>query len=149
MRVAVVAQTAGALFVHGDALRPDLDRTYSFLDSLLDELAGFFESEFFHLGGDELPKAAWAGNATVAAWMAAKGFDNDAAMAYFVRRVHESAWRQRSGNKTLVYWEEVFTSAGKGLPVGMCTERITHPAAATTPSQPPPPHTENQHSSRN
>ena len=91
-----MAQRAGALFVHGDALRPDLNATYDFLDSLLGELAPLFDTEFFHLGGDELPKTAWAGNATVAAWMAAKGFDNDAAMAYFVRRVHESAWRQRN-----------------------------------------------------
>ena len=80
-------------------------------------MAGLFPtSDFLHLGGDELPAAAWAGNATVAAWMAARGLDNDGAMAYFVNRVKEGA-QLRAANKTLVYWEEVFTSAGARLPM--------------------------------
>ena len=113
-----LAQTAGALFVHGDALRPDLDSTYAFLDSLLGELAPFFgDSEFLHLGGDELPQTSWAGNATVAAWMKDKGFDNDMAMSYFVNRV-KAGEKLVAANKTLVYWEEVFASAGKDLPAG-------------------------------
>ena len=83
-----VTQTAGALFKHGDALRPDLDATYSFVDSLLSELSQHFRtSEFLHLGGDELPKTSWSGNATVHKWMESKGFDNNKAMAYFVNRV--------------------------------------------------------------
>jgi len=111
-----VAQVPGRLFDHGDALRPDLNGTYDFLDSLLAELAALFPpSGFLHLGGDELPATAWAGNATVATWMRANGFDNDAAMAYFVRRV--AAGPQLStALQTLVYWEEVFHSAGAQLP---------------------------------
>ena len=47
--------------------------------------------------------------------MRANGFDNDAAMAYFVRRV--AAGPQLStALQTLVYWEEVFHSAGAQLP---------------------------------
>jgi len=111
-----MAQVSGKLFSHGDALRPDLDETYTFLDSLLGEFAALFPtSEFLHLGGDELPKTAWAGNETVAAWMKAKGFDNDAAMAYFVNRV-KAGPQLVAASKTLVYWEEVFTSAGPQLP---------------------------------
>lgn len=49
--------------------------------------------------------------------MKSKGFDNDAAMSYFVNRV-KSGPKLTGANKTLVYWEEVFTSAGVELPKG-------------------------------
>ena len=107
-----VTQTAGALFKHGDALRPDLDATYSFVDSLLSELSHHFQtSEFLHLGGDELPKTSWSGNATVHKWMESKGFDNNKAMAYFVNRV-KGGPMLKTANKTLVYWEEVAAMVG-------------------------------------
>ena len=40
----------------------------------------FPTSTFLHLGGDELPKTSWAGNASVAAWMKSRGLDTDSAM---------------------------------------------------------------------
>ena len=35
------------------------DGTYSFVKTLLDEICPLFESEYFHIGGDEAPKTEW------------------------------------------------------------------------------------------
>ena len=35
------------------------EETYTFIKTLLDEISPLFESEYFHIGGDEVPKTEW------------------------------------------------------------------------------------------
>lgn len=45
--------------VFDDILCAGNERTYTFIDSILDELMDIFPSKYIHLGGDEAPKTRW------------------------------------------------------------------------------------------
>lgn len=45
--------------IHKDVYCPGKERTFIFLQNILDEVIDLFPGEFIHLGGDEAPKARW------------------------------------------------------------------------------------------
>ena len=42
-----------------DVLCPGQEKTFEFLEDVLDEVVGLFPSELIHIGGDECPKVRW------------------------------------------------------------------------------------------
>lgn len=66
------------------------DKTYRFLEELLDEICPLFPSERFHIGGDEAPKAEWKSCPACGAKMKEQGITSyEDLQGYFSVRVAE------------------------------------------------------------
>lgn len=66
------------------------EKTYGFLEELLDELCPLFPSDRFHIGGDEAPKAEWRSCPVCAAKMKEQDIaDYEDLQGYFSVRVSE------------------------------------------------------------
>ena len=63
--------------VSPDVLCPGKDTTIEFLKTVLGELCDIFPGEYFHIGGDECPKDAWAQCPDCQARIAALGLKSD------------------------------------------------------------------------
>ena len=63
--------------VSPDVLCPGKDTTFEFLKTVLGELCEIFPGEYFHIGGDECPKDAWAQCPDCQARIAALGLKSD------------------------------------------------------------------------
>ncbi|WP_293399742.1 family 20 glycosylhydrolase [Phenylobacterium sp.] len=94
------AAAAGA-----QVLSPAKEDTYRFVTRLFDEMAGLFPDAYFHIGGDEVPDDAWAGDLEVEALKTAQGLKTKAEVeAHSHRRIHQALTRR---GKIVVGWEEV------------------------------------------
>jgi hexosaminidase len=97
--------------IHDESLDPTEDRTYKFLDALIEEMGQIFPDAYFHIGGDENTGKAWRENPKIAAFMKAKGIkDTDALQAYFNQRLLPILTKH---GKHMIGWDEVLTP---GLP---------------------------------
>lgn len=91
--------------VFDPTLDPTKSTTYSFLDSLLTEVASLFPDSYFHIGGDENTGRDWKKNPAIQAFMKEKGFKSTLALQnYFNRKVQ--AILQKNG-KIAIGWDEV------------------------------------------
>lgn len=101
----LASNPAGAPAAGLQVLNPASDETYRFVERLFDEMAGLFPDAYFHIGGDEVPDDAWAGDPQVEALMKAEGLKTKAEVeAHFHRRIHQALTRR---GKIVVGWEEV------------------------------------------
>ena len=92
------------------ALNPAAPATYRFLDALVGEMAPLFPDPVFHVGGDEVAKGVWDGDAGVRALMTREKLaDSRAVEAYFARRVQQIVRRH---GKTMMGWEEIAARPG-------------------------------------
>ena len=100
------------------ALDPTKPTTYTFLDSLLTEMAGLFPDPYFHIGGDENDGRQWRRSPRIAAFMRAHGMvkadsqavDKHQLQTYFNRQV---LGLLQARGKTMVGWDEIL---GPDLP---------------------------------
>lgn len=91
--------------VFDPTLDPTKSSTYSFLDSLLTEVASLFPDQYFHIGGDENTGRDWKRNSAIQAFMKEKGFKSTLALQnYFNRKVQ--AILKKNG-KIAIGWDEV------------------------------------------
>ncbi len=98
-----------ALQDHWGVFDPTLDptkaSTYSFLDSLLTEVASLFPDQYFHIGGDENTGRDWKRNPAIQAFMKENGFKSTLALQnYFNRKIQAILQRNR---KIAIGWDEV------------------------------------------
>ena len=98
-----------ALQDHWGVFDPTLDptkaSTYTFLDSLLTEVASLFPDQYFHIGGDENTGKDWQKNQSIRSFMQSNNLKTTLALQnYFNRKVQ--AILQKSG-KITVGWDEV------------------------------------------
>ncbi len=87
------------------------DRTFAFLDNVLDEVTALFPGPYIHIGGDEAVKDQWQASKKIQRRMRALDIQNeDVLQAWFVARVgrHIAARGRR-----LVGWDEILQG---GLP---------------------------------
>lgn len=85
-------------------LNPD-DKTFTFIDNVLDEVMALFPSPFIHVGGDEAVKDQWRSNPAVQAWIRKLGLkDEDALQGWFTARVGD--YLAKHGRR-LVGWDEI------------------------------------------
>src|SRR5580765_6546395 len=52
---------------------PTREETYKFLDKFMEEMAGLFPDEYFHIGGDEVAGKEWEVNPKIQAFMREHG----------------------------------------------------------------------------
>ncbi len=81
------------------------EKTYEFLENVLDEVTRLFPSEFVHIGGDEVPKERWKACPKCQALMKATGLkDEHELQSYFIRRVQKMLSIR---GKRLIGWDEI------------------------------------------
>ena len=101
----LASNPAGAPAAGAQVLNPASEDTYRFVSRLFDEMAGLFPDAYFHIGGDEVPDEAWAGDPQVEALKAAHNLTTKAQVeAHFHRRIHQALARR---GKIVVGWEEI------------------------------------------
>jgi len=84
--------------------------TFAFLETVLDEVAELFPSEYVHVGGDEVPKARWEECASCQALMRREGLaDQEELQAWFLRRI---AAHLEGPGKTMIGWDEILEGGG-------------------------------------
>jgi hexosaminidase len=88
-----------------NTLCPANELVYSFMDTVITQLAELFPFEYIHLGGDEAPINFWQKNEQIKALMAREGIkDIKQVQGYFTKRVEQIV---ESKGKKMMAWDEV------------------------------------------
>ncbi|MFO0837622.1 MAG: family 20 glycosylhydrolase [Phycisphaerae bacterium] len=81
------------------------EKTFEFLERVLDEVIELFPSPFIHIGGDEAPKTRWKQCPRCQARIKGEGLkDENELQSYFVRRIERHL---ASRGRRLVGWDEI------------------------------------------
>jgi hexosaminidase len=103
------------------------ERTFEFLEGVLDEVMALFPSKYIHIGGDEVPKDRWQACESCQALMRREGLANEAELqTWFVARVGRYL---REHGRTLIGWDEILEG---GLPEGATVQVWRDMAHAAT-----------------
>ncbi|HEV2148095.1 MAG TPA: beta-N-acetylhexosaminidase [Longimicrobiaceae bacterium] len=98
--------------IHADVLCPS-ERTFAFLEDVLDEVMELFPGPYVHVGGDEVRKEQWAESPVAREVMRREGLAGvEALQTYFVGRV--GRYLEAQGRR-YVGWDEI---AQGGIPPG-------------------------------
>jgi hexosaminidase len=90
-------------------LDPTRKSTYTFINSLVEEMARIFPDAYFHIGGDEVRGAAWLADPQIAAFMKKKGYTKPAELqAWFNQQLEEIL---KKHNKKMIGWDEILDPA--------------------------------------
>ncbi len=88
-----------------NTLCPANEKVYSFMDTVITQIAQLFPFEYIHLGGDEAPINYWQSNDQVKALMVREGMkDIKDVQGYFTKRVEKIV---ESKGKKMMAWDEV------------------------------------------
>lgn len=88
-----------------NTLCPANELVYSFMDTVITQLAELFPFEYIHLGGDEAPINFWQKNEQIKALMVREGIkDIRQVQGYFTGRVEQIV---ESKGKRMMAWDEV------------------------------------------
>lgn len=81
------------------------EETFQFLENVLTEVCALFPGEYVHIGGDEVPKAAWKKSAVAQDLMKKEGLKNEEELqSYFIRRMEKVL---QAKGKRLIGWDEI------------------------------------------
>lgn len=87
------------------------DSTFQFLTDVIEEVIPLFESEYFHIGGDECPKDRWKNCPKCQARIKELGLKSDKnhsaeekLQSYFVQRMEKVLLKH---NKKMIGWDEI------------------------------------------
>ncbi|MBT2747230.1 MULTISPECIES: family 20 glycosylhydrolase [unclassified Lysobacter] len=81
------------------------DSTFTFLENVLDEVAGLFPSKYIHIGGDEAAKDQWIASRQVQAKIKLLGLNNEMALqSWFVGRIGKHL---QEHDRILLGWDEI------------------------------------------
>ena len=81
------------------------EKTFQFLETVIDEVSALFPGPFFHIGGDECPKLRWSNCKRCQDRIAANGLKNEQELqSYFIKRVEKML---SARGKRLVGWDEI------------------------------------------
>jgi hexosaminidase len=87
------------------------ERTFDFLDEVLDEVTALFPGQYIHVGGDEAVKDQWKASSQVQARMRELGVPSEEALqGYFMQRIEKHL---ASRGRSLIGWDEIVDG---GLP---------------------------------
>nr|WP_068888964.1 family 20 glycosylhydrolase [Pedobacter panaciterrae] len=88
-----------------NTLCPANEKVYSFLDTVITQLAQLFPFEYIHMGGDEAPFNFWEKNDSIKALMKKEGLKNmHQVQGYFEKRVQKIV---ESKGKKFMGWDEI------------------------------------------
>jgi len=81
------------------------EKTFEFLENVIDEVSALFPGQFFHVGGDECPKIRWSNCVRCQNRIKAEGLkDEHELQSYFIKRI-EKILNKRG--KRLLGWDEI------------------------------------------
>lgn len=81
------------------------DKTFEFIEDVLDEIIDLFPGSYIHIGGDEAPKDRWEECDKCQARMTKEGLGNEHELqSYFIKRI--DAYLTSKGKK-LIGWDEI------------------------------------------
>lgn len=87
------------------------DSVFEFLENVIAEVVPLFESEYFHIGGDECPKLRWQKCPKCQARIKELGLKGDKEhsaeeklQSYFVQRIEKTVLKH---NKKMIGWDEI------------------------------------------
>ncbi len=97
-----VATTWG---VHKDVYCAGKEKTFQFLEGVLDEVIKLFPGKYIHIGGDEVPKDRWKHCPDCQRRIKTEGLkDEQELQSYFVKRIEKYLI---SKGKRLIGWDEI------------------------------------------
>jgi hexosaminidase len=81
------------------------DKTFTFLEDVLTEVAALFPSKYIHIGGDEAPKNKWKVCPKCQARIKSEGLkDEHELQTYFITRIEKFLLTK---NKSIIGWDEI------------------------------------------
>ncbi|HBC89285.1 MAG TPA: beta-N-acetylhexosaminidase [Lentisphaeria bacterium] len=81
------------------------EKTFKFLEDVIEEVVALFPGKYFHIGGDEAPKEQWKGSPTAKRIMLDNGLkDEHELQSFFIKRI-ESILKKH--NRILIGWDEI------------------------------------------
>jgi hexosaminidase len=88
------------------AMNPTEERTYTFLDDFVGEMARLFPDQYFHIGGDEVNGREWDANPKIQEFKKSHNLkSNEELQALFSQRVQKIV---AAHGKSAVGWDEIF-----------------------------------------
>jgi hexosaminidase len=91
-----------------NTLCPANERVYSFLDTVITQVAALFPFEYIHMGGDEAPENFWQKSDAIKALMQKEGLkDMRQVQGYFEKRVQKIV---ESKGKKFIGWDEIMNA---------------------------------------
>lgn len=91
--------------VFDDIYCADNEKTFEFIEDVLDEVIALFPSEYIHIGGDEAPKSRWEECPKCQSRMHKEGLENEHELqSYFIKRIDNYL---TSKGKKLIGWDEI------------------------------------------
>jgi hexosaminidase len=91
--------------VFDPCMDPSSKKLYAFLNSFIEEMAGIFPDEYFHIGGDEVNSRQWNANPKIQAFKTRHQLkDNAALQAYFNQRLRKILAKH---GKKMIGWDEI------------------------------------------
>ncbi|MGY0038633.1 family 20 glycosylhydrolase [Pedobacter sp. NJ-S-72] len=88
-----------------NTLCPANEKVYTFLDSVITQVAALFPFEYIHMGGDEAPINYWQKSDAIKALMLKEGLkDMHQVQGYFEKRVQKIV---ESKGKKFMGWDEI------------------------------------------
>lgn len=84
---------------------PGNEKSYEFIENVLDEVMELFPSKLIHIGGDEAPKKSWGSCELCKKRMAEEGIENvDGLQSYMIHRVERYL---NSKGRDMLGWDEI------------------------------------------
>jgi hexosaminidase len=81
------------------------EKTFQFLEDVIDEVASLFPGPFFHIGGDEVPKLRWSNCRWCQERIKSEGLKDEGELqSYFIKRIEKML---NARGKRLVGWDEI------------------------------------------
>ncbi len=92
--------------VFNSTINPTQEFTYKFMDKFFKEMAGLFEDEYIHIGGDENSGKDWKANPEIQAFMQKNKLKNNHELQlYFNERILKILTKH---GKKMIGWDEIF-----------------------------------------
>ncbi len=81
------------------------EKTFEFLENVIDEVSALFPGRFFHIGGDECPKIRWSNCVRCQNRIKTEGLkDEHELQSYFIKRIEKIL---NARGKRLLGWDEI------------------------------------------
>lgn len=88
-----------------NVLSPALDGTYQFIDHVIDEVCALFNSDYVHIGADEVPQGVWSDSEKCQQLMKDHDYHDPKELQGHLLRYVENRLQQQG--KRMLGWEEV------------------------------------------
>jgi hexosaminidase len=116
-----------------NTLNPSSEKTYTFLDKVMTEVAALFPFPYMHLGGDECNKEWWAKSDSVTALMQKENLKTyEEVQSYFEKRLEKIV---ESKGKKFMGWDEIIEGglgpnaavmSWRGIKGGIAASKLGH-----------------------